>query len=452
MRIGKLFLFLTSALILPAQLLWGLEAGVARIDITPVTGLAMSGFAARKSPSAGVLDPLYARVLVLRSGSRSFGLVVYDLIGTLDKNTSCWLKKEISSRTGLGEVIFIATHTHSGPQIKDEEKIEDLPDWERAICNKTIDAFQEAYRALKPVRIGTGWGAADLTYNRIKVQADRRVEMIWENHQKTPLGPVDQTVGVIRIDDLEGNPVAILVNYACHPVILGSDNLLYSADFPGVLCRELQKNVKGNPLCIFINGACGDMNPYYADENEKPKERIEEVGRELAQEAARITEKITTRPYAEDSTILWQIKYYNAAGRWDTEKWKALEPNEKTWKMIENMGEKEKDLNLPLSLVLITPEIGLVGLPGEFFCGFQEEIRARSPVDFLFIAGYTNGGFGYFPTIDAAVKGGYGANDEATYTRPGTGEYLAVEAAVGLYELLGKLRPIPAKPEKGYQY
>jgi hypothetical protein len=73
-------------------------------------------------------------------------------------------------------------------------------------------------------------------------------------------------------------------------------------------------------------------------------------------------------------------------------------------------------------------------------------------VDFLFIAGYTNGGFGYFPTIDAAVKGGYGANDEATYTRPGTGEYLAVEAAVGLYELLGKLRPIPAKPEKGYQY
>ena len=35
-----------------------------------------------------------------------------------------------------------------------------------------------------------------------------------------------------------GRPIATHVNYGCHPTTLGPNNLLYSADYPGVLCRR----------------------------------------------------------------------------------------------------------------------------------------------------------------------------------------------------------------------
>src|SRR5205823_2668424 len=56
----------------------------------------------------------------------------------------------------------------------------------------------------------------------------------------------------------------ILVNYACHPVIFGSDNLQYSADFPAAMTKTVEAAFDGKPLCMFLQGAPGDINPYYA--------------------------------------------------------------------------------------------------------------------------------------------------------------------------------------------
>ena len=46
---------------------------------------------------------------------------------------------------------------------------------------------------------------------------------------------MDPTVSMIRVDKMDGSALAILIQYACHPVVFGSDNLQYSADFPGVM-------------------------------------------------------------------------------------------------------------------------------------------------------------------------------------------------------------------------
>lgn len=56
----------------------------------------------------------------------------------------------------------------------------------------------------------------------------------------------------------------ILVNYACHPVVIGVDNLRYSADYPGVMTQVVEKTFGGGPLCFFLQGAPGDINPLYA--------------------------------------------------------------------------------------------------------------------------------------------------------------------------------------------
>ena len=87
--------------------------------------------------------------------------------------------------------------------------------------------------------------------------------MMWSNPTRIPTSPVDPTVAVLRLDRLDGTPLAILVNYACHPVVIMANLRQYSADFPGVMCQTLEQAFDGRPLCFFLNGAAGDIDPYY---------------------------------------------------------------------------------------------------------------------------------------------------------------------------------------------
>jgi neutral ceramidase len=80
-----------------------------------------------------------------------------------------------------------------------------------------------------------------------------------------PSSLVDPTVTVVRIDTAKGDPLAVLINYACHPVILGSENLQYTADFPAITNRVVEKVLGGNVESFFVQGAPGDINPYYAN-------------------------------------------------------------------------------------------------------------------------------------------------------------------------------------------
>ena len=424
MKTKILLCLLIFVMFIPAQSFAQLEAGVSETDITPVTGLKMYGYAQRKdNTSTGVLDPLYLRILVFRSGEKSVGFVVYDMGKTFSREIREDLRNDIRRETGLKEIIFMATHTHSGPTIPDRDKIENSPEWEKKIYNQTITAAKEAYNSLKPVKIGVGFGKADYNYNRIRIHHDEKVEMLWRYRGNVPQAHVDHTVAVMKIDDLAGNTIAVVANYASHPVVFGAENFDYSADYPGALCAEVKKNIAGNPVCIFVTGACGDMNPYcWNIENKDKKEQMVEIGKGVAAEVIRVTGEIETKPCNNELSVLYEKKVFEVSSRWD----------------------KEKKYEVPVSVVLITPEIGWVGLPGEFFVEFQEEIRAKSPVKNMIVSGYTNGHLGYFPTVEAAVKGGYGAN-WSTNVAVGAGERCVVESLVGLYELLGKLKPEPPR-------
>src|SRR5438270_10493166 len=79
MRLLAIFLF-TLALTACSHSAEILKAGAAKVDITPPTGFAMWGYGARHDlPSNGVLDPLYARALVLEVGKERIAIVSLDL-------------------------------------------------------------------------------------------------------------------------------------------------------------------------------------------------------------------------------------------------------------------------------------------------------------------------------------------------------------------------------------
>ena len=74
---------------------------------------------------------------------------------------------------------------------------------------------------------------------------------------------------------------------------------------------------------------------------------------------------------------------------------------------------------------------------------FQMNFRDRCPVHDCFFLGYSNGYYGYFPTIPAATEGGYGATSATTWVQTGAGEQMVDHSVIELYKMLGRLQDAP---------
>ena len=353
------------------------RAGVAKTDITPPRGLPMYGYFDRikdNKLSTGTLDPLYARVLVLEVGDRRVALVTLDLGRTFGEPVLAQLRQKVKAAAGISFLIVTASHTHAGPNILDEYPANRPPDWETNAVEKIAGAVSEASKHLVDARLGTGRGEVYIGYNRRQVHPDQSVTMLWTNPDKQPTSPLDPTVLVLRIDDSSGKPIAVLVNYACHPVVFGSDNLKYSADYVGVMRNTVEKAFDGAPICFFLQGGDGDINPYYATTplSEGAIEKRDWTGQQLGEEAARVAKGIKTHapPNAAldfaDDVMTFQL-------RWNPTRFRE--------EMLSNFGPRvfedhadllahdppPSHLDLHVTTLLLNKEIAFMGLPGEPF-------------------------------------------------------------------------------------
>jgi len=323
--------------------LWGsctaraeLRAGVARVDITPKTHEPLWGFEDRTDPATGTLDPLYARILVLEAGGKRIAIVAVDLGRSFGEPSLDHLKEVVSKSSGISCVLLTASHTHSAPVIKDEYNGA-APDWEQKALEAIAAAIKTASDNLQPARIGTGTGSVFIGHNRLHVNDDGTVSWFEQNPTMVPTSPVDPTVTVIRIDDPNGVPIAILTNYACHPVVFGSDNLQYSADFPGVASRVVEKAFGGNVQSFFVQGADGDINPYYAvmPMKENAIKLRDWTGEQLGQEIVRVAKGIQTTS-DPSASIDFREDTLHFKLRWDREQFRAA--------LLKTLGAKTLEL------------------------------------------------------------------------------------------------------------
>ena len=421
-----------------------MEAGVARADITPPPGVQMWGYFDRLSPAQGTIDPLYARVLVLEVGDQRMALVDLDLGRTFGPESLQQLRDAVRQSCGIHWLLVDAIHTHAGPVIMDQYST-GPPAWEKTALSRIEQAIQKASEQAVPVRLGTGYGVAYIGYNRRRVNTDGTVTMLWNNTARVPTAPVDPVVTVLRVDRMDGTPLAILANYACHPVTFGPDNLEYSADFPGVMCKLVGATLPGHPLCFFLQGAPGDINVY--DTGTPVKDgavaRRDWAGDRLGQEVVRVAKGIRT---AVDTDPSLQFAEDNLPFRlrWDADKFREETLREIGPKSFQIYSPPIRTrMELPVTTVLINKRIAIMGMPGETFVQFQMSWRARCPTDDCLFLGYANGYFGYFPTIQAATEGGYGAANATTWVQVGAGERMVDHALIKVYQMLGRLQDAP---------
>lgn len=422
------------------------RAGVTKVDITPPLGYEMWGYSDRAGGATGVLDKLYARVLVLDDGQTSLALVTLDLGRTFGQDQMNYVRAKVRKSSGVAHVMFIASHTHAGPTIEESYPDGKVPDWERSALDGIARAIDEAHAKLTDARIGTGWGITYIGHNRRLVKSDGRVKMFWRNSTEIPTAPIDPTVGVIRIDNAQGEPIAILVNYACHPVVLGPDNRLFSADYPGAMAKLVEESWNNKPICFFLQGGCGDINPFLDKTplQENAVAEMQRVGQKLGREVVRLSRQITTRAPANPRLVM-VVEEMTFRNRWDMEKLRAHVEQIYGPAFLKRYGGYLVDPILaPVTTVVINDEIALIGMPGEPFVQFQMDLRHRSPLRDTFFCGYTNGYVAYFPTIKDAVVGGYGANSITTLVEVGAGERMLDKGLINLYYILGRLKDKPA--------
>src|SRR5205085_11719908 len=102
-----------------------------------------------------------------------------------------------------------------------------------------------------------------------------------------------------------------------------------------------------------------------------------------------------------------------------------------------------------LTTAVLDGRIGFVAVSGEFFCSHSLNLKRRARLEHLFFLGYCNDYQQYFPTIEAAGEGGYGADATVSAAEVGAGERMMDRALIRLYRMRGKMPDL--RPEKQRQ-
>src|SRR5215472_1495169 len=166
-----------------------LKGAVARVEITPQIGLPMYGYRNRSGPSQGVLDPLYARVLALEAGETRLAIVTLDLGQIFANHWLDRLREAVRKSSRVSYVLVVASHTHSGPAPQSDCPSKPVSAWETAALDSVAKAIDEAYQRLVPVQLGTGYGAAYIGHNRLRLTADGRAAWFERNPTRIPTSP-----------------------------------------------------------------------------------------------------------------------------------------------------------------------------------------------------------------------------------------------------------------------
>ncbi len=367
------------------------SAGVAKINITPSTPVIMAGYSGRPDPFKGVHDSLFAVATVFDDGAAKAVIIAADVIGfshdSWDKIT-----KKIEKETGIPQkfILLSPNHTHGGPATGryGEDPDNDLAAYNRELNNKLVTVTKEALGRLQPALIGSGKGICKMSINRRALNSSTKGLRIGKN----PYGPVDHEVGVVRIDNQEGKVFSLFVNWPTHATVMGRENYMITADWPGATRRHIEREFNGPVIASVTAGASGDINPLYRERPTFSDGELEETGIILGREVVRVANEINTYPAVSINALQRVI---TLPGKMPGGSW-----------LPRDSFDPGPDIDVRLSLLRVG-NIIFAGISGEVFSEIGMKIKELSPYKSTHIITHCNGASGYLITDSAYPEGGY---------------------------------------------
>jgi hypothetical protein len=296
-------------------------------------------------------------------------------------------------------VMVNVSHTHSGPRTTssglEDESTRVINEYISDLRNKIVSISSQAAAHDLKGRIFYETFNARLFYNRRHVTADgdgsRHVDMLftlWRNPWHETNGVVDTNIPILvieRVDEESYDPYfaqagtdrVVLFNVPAHPVVMGEDSRYVSADYPGAARKCIEETLGYGTKAMFLLGACGNVNPYFACQNNF--RAVEIVGNSIG--------------YGICAALSNRKKL----------KFDGLDAVSETI----NLGNEKKTSRI----IIQTFKIGkaaIVAVSCECFTELGIDIRNRSPFIQTLVATNSNGGSGYIPTSDTwDIEGGY---------------------------------------------
>ncbi len=398
-----------------------LMAGAAKRCVTPPTWvpyLTSSGNGTCE-PFEGIHDDLYARALVLDDGRKSVAVLAVDSIGYDNtilgpgRNFTKELRARISERTGLSEegVMLSATHSHSTPELiglTPFRETEGIQDWLEAHLETLAATVTEAWEKRAAVRAYAG-------VTRLAGVARHRRVLLRDgslNHggalpsREEADGPwaVDEALSVLYLEAATGEPHAAMVNYAAHPVVAMVLPPV-SADYPGALAACVEEGLDGTP-CLFVNGACGNVNSIHVTTN---FEDVSRIGRTLGLAALDEIARMKQGSPLGSTDVAYVTDQLELEGRPcppvdEAERTAAQNPssdNRRALRLARKLAEGPLEVEVQ---AMALGRLRWVALPGEVFVETGLAIKQAGA---WFVTGNANGWLGYFPIRRAYAEGGY---------------------------------------------
>ena len=434
-----------------------LNAGVSRVDISPVAGVAHAGWGAQTHQvSLGNDMPTLVTALVVTNTDVELAIVDVDIL-LFHPEQDQQIRRLISEKSGiLYENIRLAyTHTHSGPITNHQwikEGISLAEEWWETIPGACAQAVVDAKNSIKSARVGFGRGSCNININRrpSRPNGELFTGRNWD-------GFVDHDVDVLGIDDIDGNPLATIVNYAMHPTIMAHDNQWVTPDFPGAMRAVVESTVGG--LCLFLQGASGNQGPIDGFTGDLRVYR--KAGARLGAEASRVRLDIDPLNREEQLDHILasgaDLGIYSDVPTGESDDTVAVsnvavqlpsrdvgtldgaqadfDQRFKTLEQIRNQGASATEVkravsavkraNQRLNLVKASEawthdghielnvqsmrigETVLVSLPVEPFAELGNDVKKHSNAVNTIFSGFSNGHFKYLPTDMAYEEGGY---------------------------------------------
>lgn len=216
-------------------------------------------------PAQGVLDPLWARAMVLDAGDLKIALCVIDMVGFGNDDVIATRKLISEANPSLDYVIIASTHVHSSPDLIGQWG---PSDYVRGVDINYLNQVQEGIRdavneASKSVRPAV-FRFAEEKEKLKPLVGDTRLPLVF-----------DASLNLMQVLDAEtGQTLGTLMNWGNHPETLWSENIQISSDFPDPWRNMVENGITtGDSLAvpgvggiaIFLNGAIGGLMTTHPD-------------------------------------------------------------------------------------------------------------------------------------------------------------------------------------------
>ena len=411
-----------------------LKAGYAKQDITPTIPVPLGGFGnTQYRIHESVESPIYGICVALSDGDNTLLLYHLDLVGLTEPLVAA-CKKGIFEATGVPEdnILLNVTHTHSAPDLR--SNLPAIAEYTGQLQSQIIGLAALALADMDETALQIGSAKVEnLNFVRRYLLSDGSYggDNFGDFENNTVLAhetEADNLMQAVRLVRRQKKDI-LLVNWQAHPHPMGGSRKKYiTSDIVGKFREKAE--AEHDILFAFYQGCAGNINSHSRIPEEGHGRDPVAISDGLAAGLSKILAdmrpvksgpvKVCTEIFCAPINHAWDHKVEDAKkvrAFWEGKLAKEATPYANSLgfnsvyhaNAVINRAKMADSLSYRIGAVSFG-DICIVWAPNELFDATGLYLKSVLPFEMTFACGYTNGSYGYMPTMRAFHHGGYGCD------------------------------------------